>query len=251
MTTEEKVPLLEAIFELRWGQTTPGNFEYEQEEISFFPGQISTICHAKEYKNAEIINQQLPLSNVPPMVVTHRFRKSPNTWPCFQLGVGVFTVNQIQEGYTWENFKNAIEIGLDIFVNADPLKLPKISKSLSLILKYQNAFFPSEEIKTQDFLHNTLNINNNLPKSFFEYKDLNQEIEEMNFVFKTSSNDPKASITIMIANAIINDKKGFLFETTISSQAEDITKDISTAAITQWAEESHQLALHAFHTLLK
>ena len=106
MSVLENAPLIEAIFELRWGELSPGNFSYTDEESSMLPLHISIAASKHGF---DFIETQ---SNPPfPFFVTHRFRKSENSWPCIQLGTGIFTVNQVNDNYNWEEFSIGFECG--------------------------------------------------------------------------------------------------------------------------------------------
>jgi hypothetical protein len=138
MTALPNPPLIEAIFELRWGEITQEQYSYTPEERSLFAGKISAAMAAHGFVITELVQQQL--SFILPMQVTHRFRMQSNSYPCFQVGLGIFTANQIKEGYDWDSFKQSIKTGLDIYNQAEVGKLDSIKDTLTLSLRYQDAF---------------------------------------------------------------------------------------------------------------
>ena len=98
-----QAPLIEAIFEIRWGSPQPAkggmvNWNFDDEDTSFFVGQFHGVAKARGYSTVERPN---PTGLSIPHVVTHRFRPKPNVWPCYQIGLGIATVNQINDGYEW------------------------------------------------------------------------------------------------------------------------------------------------------
>ena len=89
MAEKIKAPLIEAIFEIRWGRKDQNSFEYSNNEQSLFPGQISAHASNEGFTEVESFNfGPAPSRALIPQRITHRFRVGPNTWPCIQLGLG-------------------------------------------------------------------------------------------------------------------------------------------------------------------
>lgn len=240
-------PLIEAIFELRWGEISPGRFQYHQNEESLFAGMFSASAKNKGFVVVE--NIQNNLSH--PMIVSHRFRKQQNTWPCFQVGLGIFTVNQTKEQYSWDSFKNSIEEGLEVFDNTNSSLINSVKDTLSVSLRYQDAFFPDETEVIEQFLEKHFNINFGLPSSFLENSDLNGKHHSVNFNVEVGLEKPHGVVRITIAKAIINDKPGLIMETTVHSKAKEVIKnDIALADLMEWAEQAHDIQTHAFNTII-
>lgn len=245
----EEFPLIEAIFELRWGQKSPGVFDYSPEEQQLFAMQISSAATTKGYSHTELTN---PSQNffLPPHFVSHRFRKEANTWPCFQIGLGIFTINQVKDGYAWEIFNQTIKEGLEIYNKADPKKLINIHDTLTLVLRYQNAFFPSG-ISTQQYILDKLNFNVSMPESFFDNISLEKELEAININLATKTHNPDGMLSIILANAVINNTQGLLMEIIVEAEAKSIAETLSIDDIAAWAEKAHTLQRHSFKNLVK
>lgn len=246
MPVLDNPPLIEAIFELRWGEISLGQFHYNENE-SLFAGMISAAASSKGYSFAERIQHNPTL----PMFVSYRFRQKENNWPCYQIGLGIFTVNQIKDKYSWDSFKKSIKTGLDIFNLADSSKINAVKDSLSLILRYQDAFFPEQTESIEQYLDKHFNIKVGLPESFTANVNLNSIRSSINFTVNIESKIPKGQVTITIANAIINDKPGLLMETVVHSKARDIlVNGISINDILEWSEQAHDIQRHSFKTLI-
>ncbi|MCX7087052.1 MAG: TIGR04255 family protein [Methylococcales bacterium] len=246
MTKLDNPPLIEAIFQLCWGEVAPGQFSYTHEEQSLFAGKISAAAAMQGYKTAQDAQPNAPV--LMPWVATHRFRDKDDTWPCFQVGLGIFTVNQVKNGYSWESFKNSIKIGLNVLEQADSEKLAKISNSLSVFLIYQDAFFPEENISTEAYLKDHFNINADLPSDFLSNPNIDRNKSNVDINIKIEIKEPKGFISIKIANAIINDQPGLLMETIVHSKMADIT---DKNGILNWVERAHEIQKHSFETLIQ
>ncbi len=248
MTTISNPPLIETIFQLNWGEVSPGKFSYTQEEQTLFAGKISAAAAVHGYKVVEIVVQQpIPM----PFVVTHRFRKNDDQWPCFQVGLGVFTVNQTKEGYSWKSFKKSIEAGFDIFNEADSEKLAQISNSLSVSLLYNDAFFPENDVSTERYLKDHFNINADLPDNFLNNSNIDRNKSDVDINIKIETKTPKGSVSIKIANAIINDQPGLLMQTIVHSKIADIITICNKESALEWIEQAHDIQKHSFDTLIQ
>lgn len=244
-------PLLEAIFELRWGETSPGEFTYSQNEQSLFAGKVSAAAALAGYKYSEGVQP----SNLPaplPMMVSHRFRENKNTWPCFQVGLGIFTANQIAEGYGWSSFKGIIGKGIDILNNASLEQTDSTRDTFTATLRYQDAFFPQKGMSVEDYLNEHFKITASLPDIFLENERIDRQQSSLNFQVNTATNTPKGQITIRIGNAIIKGEPGLLMEIIVTSKlTKVIDNKLNKASLLDWAESAHELQKHSFESLVK
>jgi uncharacterized protein (TIGR04255 family) len=244
-------PLIEAIFELRWGEAAPGELTYTQEERALFAGKVSASAASQGFARVETLDQGgAPISL--PMTVSHRFRKAENEWPCYQVGLGIFTANQVADGYSWLSFKEAIGAGVKICNQAEAGQLGSVKDTLKVTLRYQDAFFLGTKVTVKDYLNEHFNIEAGLPESFMENENLDAEKSSVNIQFNTQINVPKGNISIKIANAVIGGRLGLLLETVVTSSAKDaIDGELSEEALLDWAEKAHMLQKHSFSTLVE
>lgn len=242
--------LTEVIFELKWGENSPGNFKYSQEEQQLLPGKVSVAAMKAGYPLV------LPLlkSGLSPMPFspTHRFLSKENTWPCLQLGLGIFTVNQVNEGYAWSTFKEDIEKGLQVMSEANPNILNDIIDTASVALNYQDAFYPTETETIEKYLEEHFQIIVKLPNLFLENSNINDNINSINVNLTIPSHKPEGIISILLANGMINGTPGLILRTTIQSKLSTILKDEDfIGSIATWSEEAHDVQKHAFETLVE
>ena len=127
MSKIQNAPLLETILEIRWGEISPNQFEFTKEEETLLPGLLASNAAQNGYPVQELIQSHpQPL----PHHVTLRLRKEDNTWPCLQSGLGVFTINQLDDGYDWDIFKKDINKGLEIFKSSSESLIKTLEKSV-------------------------------------------------------------------------------------------------------------------------
>ena len=166
-------PLIEAIFELKWGEKQPGHFEYSKEEKDFFPGVFYDAIKKEEFSYSEHVGRPEEQLNLP-FQVAHRFRKSEGQWPCYQIGLGIFTANQIGnmsvgpdgiDYYDWDDFKPTILKGLSALESAigngiSGLTNPRIG------LKYQDGFILEDGETIESFISKKLKTNIDISSEF-------------------------------------------------------------------------------------
>jgi uncharacterized protein (TIGR04255 family) len=169
MTILANAPLIEAIFEIRWGNfkidpvSKGQELFFPRDEIDFFFGKFRTIAESIGYSYVErVLPEEAPLI---PHFVCFRFRKSPNTWPCYQIGLGVFTTNQVTDGYDWEKFKQDIINGIDYLDRGHPLGLEKLP-FIRIELRYRDGLLFRPQESPIDFLNKNMELELKLPSEF-------------------------------------------------------------------------------------
>jgi len=250
MSTAEDAPLIEAILELRWGEVSIGSFQFNDDDQQLFAGKISAVASSSGFSHVEHIN---PGPNFPGNV-SYRFRSSENAWPCYQVGLGIFTVNQIDKGYEWQSFYSAIEKGLEMFDAAGPNKLAAIKDTLVLILRYQDAFVKdNEDENLEDYLSTKFHIEAGLPDSFFNNTYVNNGINAINCQFHIESVKPKGEVILKVASGIISGQPGILLETLNITKASNIfgDKEVTVEDILTWLNEAHDVQKHSFANVVK
>jgi uncharacterized protein (TIGR04255 family) len=246
MTRLAQAPLIEAIFEVRWGLVKKDSngfqLNFPEEESKFFPGQFRSLVSGHGYSHMETINQP-PI----PHVVNYRFRKEQNSWPCFQIGTGILTVNQINEGYDWDTFKPTVLEGVNLLDRSHPKSLKGITP-LYIELRYRDGFFLEEGETSSQFLKTKLNFGFNAPPDeFIKSSFLNQKIFGQSISFQVETILPKGVFIFILNEAIINGRNGFVMDTIIRSEPPKLSK----VWITNWLEEAHEAERHAFNTLIE
>ena len=198
----------------------------------------------------ELVNQgQHPI----PGLVSHRYRKEPNKWPCYQVGLGVFTVNQIAAGYRWTTFKESIKDAIGIFIDSiDDETMKSIKESGRAQLKYQDVFYPGDNQDLQEFLHTTYEVKLSLPESFLDKNEISDSYGSVRLSTTIETYVPKGVIRVDFYNAIINGKKGLVMDTVVTSKISDrLNLGNVLDELMEWSEQAHDLQEHAFETLVK
>lgn len=246
MSTLSKAPLVEAIVEIRWGRTeknSGGNvlFNFDKEDTNFFPGQFHGVAAKNGFVFVETINEHLL-----PHLVNYRFRKNPDVWPCYQIGLGLFTINQINNGYDWETYKQDVIAGIEMLNEGHPLTLEKLLIN-SAELRYQDAFFLEEDESPSEFLRKKLNIGFKAPDEFINMLScLDEDVHGHHLSFQVKTTVPEGMIRLEIFQGRINGKNGFVMNTIMRSEMQSITID----NFTDWLENAHSTQKLTFEKIV-
>ncbi len=252
MSTLAKAPLNEVIFEIRWGLVKADQSKREYhlpfEETDFFFGQFKMIVTSIGFSFIERTNIEIQPSL--PHVVNFRFRKAQNTWPCYQIGLGVFTVNQINDGYEWDKFKQDILNGIEYLNKGYPGGIENL-KSVGIELRYRDAFIFSENENSVAFLKSKMKLSFDLPDGLLnsEYLD-NNKIAGTRVAFNLDIINPKGKLVLDLRQAKINGQPGFVLDTRTRSQGNDVPNLIDRDSFSQWLEGVHNIQRLAFKELI-
>lgn len=246
MSELKNPPLIEAIFEIKWGQGEQNKFEFHPQEEQILTGLIASSLNQKKFSYIE----NIPNAPKIPYQVTTRFRTKENEWPCYQAGLGVFTVNQITKGYTWESFRESMKNGLNVLNDELILSMIQHKKNTKLTLKYQDAFYP-DDITTEEYITEYFNFSSNLPQNFYGKYTKDDKYDKVNIQYSLPLKDNNGYLTIICANAIINGRAGILIEFAVEVSLHAIMETFSVEKIMDWLEDAHDIQRHAFTTLIK
>jgi uncharacterized protein (TIGR04255 family) len=241
-------PLVEVIFELRWGKIIRKGDEFQLSippEEELLPGQFKSIANTEGFGFYERINAGIPPL---PHLVLHRYRPSADSWPCFQLGSGILTVNEVKKGYSWKSFRESVAKGLKFIDRAYPAGLEGLP-GFGVELKYQDGFLLEAGETAEEFLRKKIRLGFNPPEKFFENANIIQGMKNNRISFSLSLSGPKGLLSISINQGLINEKPGLIMETTVRSASEDkpaFTKE----SLHTWLDRAHDIQKHTFRTLI-
>lgn len=243
--------LVEAVLELKWGQISQQEFQFSPEDQTLLAGEISASAQSKNFRHLELLNQQL--FSVPnlPWMVTHRFREKVDSWPCIQVGLGVFTINQISNGYQWNSFKDGIKKGLDIFNSSRLNRLTQIANTAVVRLMFQNAFYFDSTISVVDFIEENFDMKVGFSDNFLKKHEMNKIDYMVNLNFTIKSSKPKGLVTITIANANINKNDGLLVNLSIDLISDGDSSNFTIDYIMEWAENAHTILKNSYQEHFK
>jgi uncharacterized protein (TIGR04255 family) len=252
MTILSNAPLIEAIFEIRWGNlkidpvSKGKELFFSRDEIDFFFGKFRTIAESVGFSHVErIFPEEAPPI---PHLVCFRFRKSPNTWPCYQIGIGVFSVNQVNDGYEWELFKQDILNGIDYLDRGHPVSLEELP-FIRMDLRYRDGLLFKEGDSPINFLNKNMEIELKLPNDFVESELLSDPISGTKISFNLKTVKPEGSLIINLSQGTINARPGFILDAITRCTKNDVAK-LNKTIIRDWLEETHEIQRHAFRKLI-
>jgi uncharacterized protein (TIGR04255 family) len=251
MATLPNAPLVEAWFQLRWGKVKKGSsgsqeFEMPIEDTDFFPGQFREVAVTEGFSCVERIN---PHVRIPiPHVITYRFRRAENDWPCYQIGLGIFTVNQVNEGYEWKKFKEDVLKGLTILNKGHPLGLEKLN-TMGVQLQYRDGFVFNEGEEPLGFLSKNFTIGFMPPGEFLAFDSIKNDMTGIRIAFNLTTVHPEGSLVLEIQQGTINAQPGIIMDMIVRS-SDDQMPSLQPESISNWLEESHKIQRHAFRTLI-
>ena len=251
MPSLPNAPLVEAIFELRWGEAAtnpdqPTTWIFSEEDSEFFPGEFYRV--AREAGFASIERPNPPGVSFPHMV-SHRFRQAPGKWPCYQIGLGLFTANQIKDGYRWNDFKSVIRQGLTLLDRGHPRGLNGLPP-FWVELRYRDAFRLGPRETPADFIANKLTVRVEPPSEFLAGRNLEQEtLAPIRIGLEIHASAPPATVIIDLMQAQIQNEPGFVMDTIVRSIPPDCPP-FALEDLDAWLEDAHRIQKHAFETLI-
>lgn len=240
-------PLVEAIFELRWGERSPDHFKFSKSGVDVYLQKLAVNASDSGYKHVETPNEGTPLL---PHVIKYRYRKEKDVWPCIQSGLGIFTINQVLAGYEKNIFLRDIEESITIWMKSLGEQLGSVTDTLRVCLRYQNAFFEYRDDTAIARLEKVLGINLKFPNQFDSTVG---SFDNITMKIGISCEDPKNShANLLIADAVIEGRAGLLIETSIESKYSDIVSgelDIKEQ-VEGWIEKAYGFHKNTYKTLM-
>jgi len=157
----DNAPLVEVIVEVRW----------ETVSVSTIPGgaidpylkptlqELQTRMAANGFAHHEtLIPNEIPRELLA-YQITDRFRRTPSSWPIFQIGPGVFTVNITPPYGGWSSFTPFIQQGIELLLESFPAP-SQLMKVKECRLRYIDAFTQAHtRIDHLEFLTRGLGLN--------------------------------------------------------------------------------------------
>lgn len=251
MSVLAKAPLVEAIFELRWGFLSPSPVDVRQAQFVApsqpdFEKNFASCARSSGLAISDSINLELPPL---PHIVKTRFRATPGSWPCYQIGTGIFTANQANDGYEWKSFREAIVRGLE-FVSASYSGGLNAMPLMGVELRYQDAFLLQAGETAEEFLTKKLEVKVAVPKQFVEFSRFDNGLRGHGLSFQLRLKDPAGVCIVALNEALINGAPGFVMEVSVRSADKDKPTPATVQGIAAWLDGAHQVQKHAFDTLI-
>ncbi|MCI5223509.1 MAG: TIGR04255 family protein [Candidatus Electrothrix sp. AR4] len=251
MSKLENAPLVEVIFEIRWGKTTQKErellVEFSQEEQSLMPGKFQLLAENEGFCHLEVLKNQ-PLL---PHLVKYRYRKNDRSYPLYQLGNGIFTVNQIDYGkfeYEWKSFQGDIERGVKLLEKSYPYSIKELPL-IDIQLRYRDVVLSNTNESLFDFINDKLEIGTfSLPNRLRGNKNIKTDLPMGSITLQVECESPKGNIICHVNPGKHNGEKAFILDFIVISKV-NFFPEISKESLIDWfvaAHEHHQVIFNAF-----
>ncbi len=230
-------PLQEVIFEIRWKLDFDSVTQsYIDKDFQFAFANFSSLS-----KNKLSHKINLKPSSVPDILFINRpiyqFWAAENQYPVFQLGPGVFTVNETEKNYEWKNYRSLILEGIEWLKNSYSIKL-----DFSIVeLRYIDA----------------IEVDDDNQKDLTKFIGDNLKIEISNNIFPGKLNDIQLHqrykidnenyLSLLIANGVKNknQSKAVILQTSYSK-----TSNISMENLSTWIDKAHDTCSSLFKEMI-
>jgi len=255
--TLNTTPLVEAWLEIRW-QLEDGNTP-DMKVDPGFPFALGNF-YAK-VKDKYSFREELPIAAFPlemaPYLVRYRFRQDKESWPLFQLGPGVATVN-FTRPYSWEVFKATSLYLRDSLLAAYETNL----RAQMVTLRYRNAI-PCEYDTGNllGFLKQNLNTSIELPTYIpGAAANINAPIAaNISLAFDLTAPHGRANVIISTGNKqeteVVNGKRvqspHLVFELEFISQDNDSPSLNDERNFDDWLTAAHAILHEWFFALVE
>lgn len=239
-------PLIEAIFELKWGlQEIRENVKIDPHYKILIGSLFSKLRDEYPY------HEMLPAASIPDdiagHVIQHRFRRGKSEWPLIQIGSGILTVNDT-EGYKWEDFEKRINTAINALIESYPeLENLKIS---SILLRYIDAVeldFDSTNIF--DFLSQKMKIGITLNADFFNNTGVDSNPSSFDWRYSFPCKKPMGVIHLRFVRGKKDDKDALIWETMVQSTGENVP--VIASGVADWLNSAHDLTDDWFFKLIE
>lgn len=227
-------PLKEVIFELHWG------LDFIPEQNAFidigFDEALFAFQSNCDFKHVQSLNKsgERHLNTV-----SHRFFKEKDNYPVYQMGPGVFTVNDNNKNYSWIDFKIMISEGIQCLrksyekeIFPEKIELRYIDAVETDILGHSDKF---------EFINQSMNITLN------EFGFINKELLDINFSNRYHL-DNTSYLNLLVATGVNNEtsKDVVIWHTFINNN-----QIISWEKLDDWIEKAHNQTSSVFKKIVK
>jgi len=230
-------PLQEVIFELRWKLNfDPQSQVYVDKEFQFAFANFSGLS-ANKLKHKVLLKS----SAVPDFLFVNRpvyqFWAGENQYPVFQLGPGVFTVNETDKNYEWKHFRELILEGIEWLKKSYSGML-----DLSMAeLRYIDAIEVTDDNQKDlsKFIVNNLKIEIN--NQIIDHRLTDIQLHQR---FKI---DNENSLSLLVTNGLKNNNqaKAIILQTSYNK-----TTNITFENLTVWIDVAHNTCSSLFKQMI-
>ena len=246
MSKLANAPLIEVVVQLVWGMSAGTGEDgsdagLDLSEARFLPGYFAAEASKAGFGHIEFLSDE-EIPHVPSI----RFREGEDAWPCYQIGPGILTINQANDGYDWEQFKGAVLRAVQILKQSyawgeENLPVPQVE------LTYSDGFTLDGDQGALDFLNNNLRLQIAPPAGLLDER-FGSGLRAVEMSFEVEVRRPEAVLVLEVTEGTINGRPGFVLDTTIQSAGPGIP--LLGGDLADWLDEAHEIQRHAFKTLI-
>ncbi len=190
-----------------------------------------------------------PLEDVP-FNLSRRHRTGPSEWPILQTGLGVFAINQHNEGYDWAPYKETVLHGLRLLKKALDTAYDAVP-FIGIDLMYLDHFPLGKNEHPGLFLREKFRVRVDPPKEFLGselFTGPNPTSGSLSFELETKQ--PEGLLTLSLTHAeLVEGGVGYRMDTHVRSLAPSVA--FTQSGIEGWLDAAHEVHKHAFHTLIE
>ncbi len=242
----KQIPLIEAIFEVRWALAQLAPEMRVDPHYRLLLGRFYDRVQ-KEYPAHEALPSAILPDDMVPQSPQHRFRRTPEGWPLIQMGPGLLTVNETA-AYRWEDFRARCLTALATLWEAHPK--PDDLHLEALTLRYINAVdFDHTTKPVFGFLRDRMGVGAGLPDSFFASGSVSSRAEAYSSRSTFRCTKPPGVVAIQFDTGVRNTQPILRWETMVVSPCEDRLKSPPDAPQT-WIDQAHQVIDDCFFALV-
>ena len=192
---------IEVIVEVRWPRIPLTAIKQASVDPYFDKCKDQFLSKVKELGFKEM--ERLTPSEVPIELVggspVFRCREQKDTWPVYQLGLGIFTCNIVPPYGGWKKFKTILQNGLNILFQTFPLD-GNILKPEQLQLRYIDGFTGGHGLENYNqFIRDNLGISIELPENFLSALNVNKDrvVSALDLSFPVHEDSSRLHIKMM------------------------------------------------------
>jgi uncharacterized protein (TIGR04255 family) len=259
MSLLPSAPLIEAIFSANWGKlpegttfprlTVNGNSQvllnYTQEQAVILSSKFATEIATKGFSE---IQAAPPVNPMLGPAAQLRFYQPGNASKIYQIGLGLFCVNYMNEGYRWSSFKNMILEGSEAFIKVFPGGI-ETTDIVTIELRYRDALKFEEGETAFDFLEKKMLVKLVTPEGLFSLDGLDHQVIGSRLNFGVACSKPKGVYVLDLVQSGFPTGPGYVLDTVIKSSINEGIK-MESAFLSQWLEEAHSLQKHSFESVI-
>lgn len=251
MTTLSKAPLLEVVTQIRWG-VAERNQDGELVQFVFSDAESSNLPEELEraFNNAGFVHVEVfaPEQENVQFVPVRRYRRDPDGWPIYQSGLGVLSVNQRNDEYDWQAYKEDVLRGIEIL--SDALRgfhddIPFIGVELG----YVDGFPVEEDQPFLQFLQEKFRVTLSPPEEFLSAPFVDPRPTSASLSIDLRITEPRGLLICSLDPAEFMGRSGYVMETLVRSLGDAV--EYSREGLGLWLEAAHRVQQHTFSTLIE